>query len=128
MIEIILVETGVNVAETIKALTEIRHTPASPNSIRRMSSSTQNIYNSLSGSQQNLVQQNTSPILSSFQGGVPTKLSYISQSGGVIYAQPSVPGSPNAIKRVASIRSQSADRKSVDGTVYVLNVCFFILP
>lgn len=115
--------TGVKVAETVKALTELKHTPASPNSIRRMAG--------LSGSAQNIFQPQQPPNErpSSFQGsgnigGTPapvlstfqtqSKVSYLSQSGGVVYAQPSqvMGGSPNAVRRITSFRSQSADRKS----------------
>ncbi|XP_050292981.1 uncharacterized protein LOC126733634 isoform X2 [Anthonomus grandis grandis] len=108
---------GIKVAETVRALTELKHTPASPNSIRRMagiSGSAQNIFQS--------VQQNERPTsfqsasspgsgLTTFQS--QTKVSYLSQSGGVVYAQPSqvVGGSPNAVRRITSFRSQSADRK-----------------
>ncbi|XP_022912928.1 protein MTSS 1 isoform X2 [Onthophagus taurus] len=100
---------GVNVAETVKALTELKHTPASPNAIRRSAPQIQNVVYSTSPNMQQ------SPILSSFQGGAK-KLSYVSQSGGVIYAQPSqvIPGSPSAVRKI-SLRSQSADRKSGEG-------------
>ncbi|XP_044744442.1 protein MTSS 2 isoform X2 [Coccinella septempunctata] len=93
---------GVNVAETVKALTELKHTPASPNAIRRTSS--QNIY------QNQNANQPQGPMLSTFQN----KVSYLSQSGGVVYAQPSqiLSGSPTAIRRYNNMRSQSADRKS----------------
>ncbi|XP_076259378.1 missing-in-metastasis isoform X5 [Rhynchophorus ferrugineus] len=114
------INTGVNVAETVKALTELRHTPASPNSIRRMAA--------MSGSAQNIFQAQTTPndrpmsyqggggnvsaVLSTFQS--QTKVSYLSQSGGVVYAQPSqvVGGSPNAVRKITSFRSQSADRQT----------------
>ncbi|XP_030763304.1 protein MTSS 2 isoform X2 [Sitophilus oryzae] len=115
------INTGVNVAETVKALTELRHTPASPNSIRRMAG--------ISGSAQNIFQgqpaANERPV--SYQGGgvapgtvlstfqsQPPKVSYLSQSGGVVYAQPSqvVGGSPNAVRKITSFRSQSAERPS----------------
>nr|CAI5852194.1 unnamed protein product [Callosobruchus analis] len=103
--------TGVNVAETVKALTELKHTPASPNSVRRMSASTQNIYQNMQTGQATCTTPQ-SPILSTFQS--QTKVSYVSQSGGVVYAQPSpfVGGSPNAVRRINNFRSQSADRKS----------------
>ncbi|KAK9873756.1 hypothetical protein WA026_002111 [Henosepilachna vigintioctopunctata] len=96
---------GVNVAETVKALTELKHTPASPNSLRRMSVSTQNIFPN-----QNTTVQPQSPVLSTFQN----KVAYLSQSGGVVYAQPSqvMSGSPTAVRRFSNLRSQSADRKS----------------
>lgn len=95
---------GVNVAETVKALTELKHTPASPNAIRRMSTSSQNIFQNQNANQQQ------STMLSTFQN----KVSYISQSGGVVYAQPSqiIGGSPTAVRRYNNMRSQSADRKS----------------
>ncbi|KAH1007882.1 hypothetical protein HUJ04_005062 [Dendroctonus ponderosae] len=118
----VLPNTGVKVAETVKALTELKHTPASPNSIRRLagiSGSAQNIFqpqqmpaerpnsfqpggNTISGS---------NPVFSTFQN--QAKVSYLSQSGGVVYAQPSqvIGGSPNAVRRITSFRSQSADRK-----------------
>lgn len=98
-------QPGVKVAETVKALTELKHTPASPNSIRRMSASSQAIYQNTTNAQQN-------PVLSTFQS--QTKVSYVSQSGGVVYAQPSqiLGGSPTSARRVNSFRSQSADRKS----------------
>lgn len=97
---------GVNVAETVKALTELKHTPASPNATRKLSASSQNIFQN-----QNTVSTNSSQ-LSTFQN--QTKVSYVSQSGGVVYAQPSqiLGGSPTAIRRFHSYRSQSADRKS----------------
>lgn len=81
-----------------------------------MAPSSQAVFQSVANQQTNIQLQ--SPILSSFQGG-QTKLSYVSQSGGVIYAQPSqiIPGSPVTIRRNNSIRSQSADRKS-DGMVF----------
>ncbi|CAH1102078.1 unnamed protein product [Psylliodes chrysocephalus] len=113
---------GINVAETVKALTELNHTPASPNSIRRMSSSSQNLYQTsqnlhqqqpLSQNQyQSSSQYNQGPIFSTFQS--QSKVSYVSQSGGVVYAQPMqiMGGSPNAIRRIHNMRSQSADRKS----------------
>lgn len=108
-----------NVAETVKALTELKHTPASPNSIRRMSAT----------SHTTLITQTTvhapppsglqpqSPILSTFQNPGQPKPSYVSQSGGVIYAHPSqiVSGSPSEIRRVNSFRSQSAERRPIDG-------------
>lgn len=114
---------GVNVADAVKALTELKHTPASPNSIRRMSTSSQSVYQAHAGSNQpqqqqlQAQQQQQSPVLSSFhsQG---QKLSYVSQSGGIIYAQPSqiMPASsPSAVRRISSFRSQSADRKSSEG-------------
>ncbi|XP_063908302.1 protein MTSS 2 isoform X2 [Zophobas morio] len=101
--------TGVKVAETVKALTELKHTPASPNSIRRMSASSQSIYQSHVTS---TTPTSQGPILSTFQS--QTKVSYVSQSGGVVYAQPSqvLGGSPTATRRANSFRSQSADRKS----------------
>ncbi|KAJ8962738.1 hypothetical protein NQ318_001136 [Aromia moschata] len=101
---------GINVAETVKALTELKHTPASPNSIRRMSASTQNIYQNIQSSM--TIPTPQGPVLSTFQS--QTKVSYVSQSGGVVYAQPSqvMGGSPNAVRRVNNFRSQSADRKS----------------
>ncbi|XP_050514800.1 protein MTSS 1 isoform X1 [Diabrotica virgifera virgifera] len=97
---------GINVAETVKALTELNHTPASPGSIRRMSTSSQNLY------QTTQTQFNSGPVLSTFQS--QSKLSYVSQSGGVVYAQPMqiMGGSPNAMRRINNLRSQSADRKS----------------
>ncbi|XP_015837248.1 protein MTSS 2 isoform X4 [Tribolium castaneum] len=100
--------TGMKVAETVKALTELKHTPASPNSIRRMSASSQSIYQSHSTTPTS--QQG--PVLSTFQA--QTKVSYVSQSGGVVYAQPSqvLCGSPTATRRVNSFRSQSAERRS----------------
>ncbi|KAF5301345.1 hypothetical protein FQA39_LY10743 [Lamprigera yunnana] len=100
---------SVNVAETVKALTELKHTPASPSSIRRMSSTSQ-----ISTMPQVLPQ---SPILSTFQSPGQPKPSYVSQSSGVIYAHPSqiLSGSPSEIRRVNSARSQSAERKSNDG-------------
>ncbi|KRT81434.1 hypothetical protein AMK59_5999 [Oryctes borbonicus] len=99
---------GVNVAETVKALTELKHTPASPNALRRSVSQTQPTV-------QQMAQQ--SPILSSFQSSGKNKVAYVSQSaGGIIYAQPSqvIPGSPSAVRRI-SLRSQSAERKSTEG-------------
>ncbi|XP_074037385.1 missing-in-metastasis isoform X1 [Leptinotarsa decemlineata] len=98
---------GINVAETVKALTELKHTPASPNSIRRMSSSSQNLYQNVQPHPQ---PQNTG--FSTFQS--QAKVAYVSQSGGVVYAQPSqvLGGSPNALRRFNNFRSQSADRKS----------------
>ncbi|CAH1983026.1 unnamed protein product [Acanthoscelides obtectus] len=113
---------GVNVAETVKALTELKHTPASPNSVRRMSASTQNIYQNMQTGQATCGSPQ-SPILSTFQS--QTKVSYVSQSGGVVYAQPSqfVGGSPNAVRRINNFRSQSADRKS-EGPVSVVGSTF----
>lgn len=108
---------GVNVAETVKALTELKHTPASPNSVRRMSASSQSIFQAhVASTQQTTCLSPQSPMLSSFQSH-GQKLSYLSQSGGIIYAQPSqiISGSPSAVRRVSSFRSQSADRKSGDG-------------
>ncbi|KAG5884113.1 hypothetical protein JTB14_024151 [Gonioctena quinquepunctata] len=57
-------------------------------------------------------QQNT--VFSTFQGQNLNKVAYVSQSGGVVYAQPSqlMGGSPNALRRMNNFRSQSADRKS----------------
>lgn len=112
-----------NVAETVKALTELKHTPASPNSVRRMSSSSQNLFQNPQPcqSQTQMPLQNTQGlILSTFQS--QSKVSYVSQSGGVVYAQPAqvFGGSPNAIRRITSFRSQSADRKS-DGTYIYYN-------
>ncbi|KAJ8932071.1 hypothetical protein NQ314_014973, partial [Rhamnusium bicolor] len=105
--------SGINVAETVKALTELKHTPASPNSIRRMSASTQNIYQNIQTVQSPSAIQSQSPVLSTFQS--QSKVSYVSQSGGVVYAQPAQVmsgGSPNAVRRINNFRSQSADRKS----------------
>lgn len=106
--------SGVNVAETVKVLTELKHTPASPNSVRRMSSSSQNLYqnNPNTPSPTPQIQNSQGLILSTFQS--QAKVSYISQSGGVVYAQPAqiLSGSPNAVRRITSFRSQSADRKS----------------
>lgn len=62
---------GVNVAETIKALTELKHTPASPSATRR----NQQVINSV---------QNTVPQLSSFQS--PQQPQKIHQNS--IYANP----------------------------------------
>ncbi|XP_017781337.1 PREDICTED: mucin-5AC isoform X4 [Nicrophorus vespilloides] len=126
---------GVNVAETIKALTEQRHMPASPNSVRRMSTSSQSPYGvgmqhqSIYSSGQHSSTQSIyssgstsvnqpSPILSSFQSNNQSKLTYINQSGGVIYAQPTqmtLPGSPNASRKINSMRSQSAERRQGEG-------------
>lgn len=104
-----------NVAETVKALTELKHTPASPGSIRRMSVTSQTtvVTHSI---QQNVV-PGQSTLLSTFQNPGQVKPSYVSQSGGVIYAHPSqiVSGSPSEIRRVNSLRSQSAERRSNDG-------------
>ncbi|XP_068894467.1 protein MTSS 1 isoform X5 [Tenebrio molitor] len=102
--------TGIKVAETVKALTELKHTPASPNSVRRTSASSQSIYQTHGGNAAPQPQQG--PLLSTFQS--QTKVSYVSQSGGVVYAQPSqiLGGSPAAARRANSFRSQSADRKS----------------
>ncbi|KAK9732366.1 IRSp53/MIM homology domain [Popillia japonica] len=111
-----LSNVGVNVAETVKALTELKHTPASPNALRRSVSQTQPVF-PMPHAQQQMAAQQQSPILSSFQGGGKNKLSYVSQSaGGIIYAQPSqvIPGSPSAVRRI-SLRSQSAERKSTEG-------------
>lgn len=105
--------SGINVAETVKVLTELKHTPASPNSVRRMSSSSQNLYQNTQSTQPHMQMQNTQGlILSTFQS--QSKVSYVSQSGGVVYAQPAqvMGGSPNAVRRITSFRSQSADRKS----------------
>ncbi|XP_066257430.1 uncharacterized protein mim isoform X2 [Euwallacea similis] len=115
--------TGIKVAETVKALTELKHTPASPNSIRRLagiSGSAQNIFQpqQINNERPNSFQSGgngvsgSNPLLSSFQ--TQSKVSYLSQSGGVVYAQPSqvMGGSPNAVRRITSFRSQSADRKS----------------
>ncbi|XP_056641071.1 mucin-2 isoform X1 [Diorhabda sublineata] len=97
--------TGINVAETVKALTELNHTPASPNSVRRMSTSSQNIFQTTSQT------QFATPLLSTFQN--QSKVSYLSQSGGVVYAQPlQITGSPTTMRRIQNLRSQSADRKS----------------
>lgn len=79
-----------------------------------MSASSQSVYQT---NQSNVAAvQQQSPVLSSFhsQG---QKLSYVSQSGGIIYAQPSqiMPGSPSAVRRISSFRSQSAERKSSEG-------------
>ncbi|XP_018562926.1 metastasis suppressor protein 1 isoform X2 [Anoplophora glabripennis] len=105
---------GINVAETVKALTELKHMPASPNSIRRMSASTQNIYQNIQTVQTSSTIPTQGPVLSTFQS--QTKVSYVSQSGGVVYAQPSQimggGGSPTAVRRINNFRSQSADRKS----------------
>lgn len=109
--------SGINVAETVKALTELKHMPASPNSIRRMSASAQNIYQNIQTVQTSSTIQTQGPVLSTFQS--QSKVSYVSQSGGVVYAQPSqVMGgnSPNAVRRINNFRSQSADRKS-DGKI-----------
>ncbi|KAJ8926094.1 hypothetical protein NQ315_009951 [Exocentrus adspersus] len=96
--------SGINVAETVKALTELKHTPASPNSIRRMSASAQNIYQNIQTMQSSTTIQAQGPVLSTFQ------------IRGVVYAQPSqiMGGGPNAgaIRRLNNFRSQSADRKS----------------
>ncbi|XP_049817877.1 uncharacterized protein LOC109597373 isoform X3 [Aethina tumida] len=106
-------QAGVNVAETVKALTELRHTPASPNSIRRMSASSQSLFQSATNANTATQQQ---PMLSTFQAAQAAnqKLSYVSQSGGVVYAQPSqiMGGSPNAVRRINHFRSQSAERKA----------------
>ncbi|KAK4885483.1 hypothetical protein RN001_001754 [Aquatica leii] len=95
---------SVNVAETVKALTELKHTPASPSSIRRMSANQGSFPQSVS----------QSSILSTFQSPGQPKPSYVSQTAGVIYAHPSqiVSGSPSEIRRVNSMRSQSAERKT----------------
>lgn len=55
--------SGIKVAETVKALTELKHTPASPNSIRRLAG--------ISGSAQNIFQPQQMPAErpSSFQSG-----------------------------------------------------------
>lgn len=104
--------SGVNVAETVKVLTELKHTPASPNSVRRMSSSSQNLYQNAQCSQPSTQPNSAGLILTTFQS--QAKVSYVSQSGGVVYAQPAqvLGGSPNAVRRITSFRSQSADRKS----------------
>ncbi|XP_048523340.1 flocculation protein FLO11 isoform X3 [Dendroctonus ponderosae] len=112
----VLPNTGVKVAETVKALTELKHTPASPNSIRRLAG--------ISGSAQNIFQPQQMPAErpNSFQpggntisGSNPVFSTFQNQakSGGVVYAQPSqvIGGSPNAVRRITSFRSQSADRK-----------------
>lgn len=126
---------GVNVAETVKALTELKHTPASPNALRRSISQTQPVFphaqigQQMAQHQQYQQQQQQSPILSSFQGGGKNKLSYVSQSaGGIIYAQPSqvIPGSPSAVRRI-SLRSQSAERKSTEGRRSMPSVKRFII-
>lgn len=78
-----------------------------------MSSSSQNLYQTPPSAQTSTVAQNQQGlILSTFQS--QTKVSYVSQSGGVVYAQPAqvMGGSPNAVRRITSFRSQSADRKS----------------
>lgn len=75
-----------------------------------MSASSQSIYQSHVSNPPPTTQQG--PVLSTFQS--QTKVSYVSQSGGVVYAQPSqlLCGSPTATRRVNSFRSQSAERKS----------------
>ncbi|CAG9821314.1 unnamed protein product [Phaedon cochleariae] len=97
----------------VKALTELKHTPASPNSIRRMSSSSQNLYQASQGVAPTApLSQPSGPAFSTFH---QSKVAYVSQSGGVVYAQPAQVGagsSPNVVRRIASFRSQSADRKS----------------
>lgn len=116
-----------NVADAVKALTELKHTPASPNSIRRMSTSSQSVYQATNQPQlQQQQQQQQTPVLSSFhsQG---QKLSYVSQSGGIIYAQPSQimsGSSPNAVRRISSFRSQSAERKSSEGEKNLVKIVF----
>lgn len=77
-----------------------------------MSSSSQNLYQNIQSVQQSScqIQGTQSPMLSTFQS--QTKVSYVSQSGGVVYAQPvQIMGSPNAVRRINNFRSQSADRK-----------------
>lgn len=108
-----------NVAETVKVLTELKHTPASPNAVRRMSSSSQNLYQNAQSSQPQQMPNTQGLILSTFQS--QTKVSYVSQSGGVVYAQPAqvLGGSPNAVRRISSFRSQSADRKPDGKLTYV---------
>lgn len=97
-----------NVAETVKVLTELKHTPASPNSVRRMSAS-------------QLQQQTaTTPVLSSFQtpnNNISSIYGTIKQStGGGIYAQPQhLLPSPSTLRRINSTRSQSAERKIGEG-------------
>ncbi|GLV36290.1 missing-in-metastasis [Carabus blaptoides fortunei] len=95
---------GVNVAETVKVLTELKHTPASPNSARRMS--TQSLQ---------LQPQPPQPVLSSFQSPSNAIYGTIKQGqSNTIYAQPSqlIQGSPSAIRRATGNRSQSAERKT----------------
>lgn len=55
-----------------------------------------------------------------------TQVSYLSQSGGVVYAQPSqvIGGSPNAVRRITSFRSQSADRKPEGKQLYNCELFF----
>lgn len=98
---------GVNVAETVKALTELKHTPASPNSVRRMSATQPSI--------QQIQQTTTTTILSSFQSRNNNNPIYgtIKQTtNSTIYAQPShLSSSPSTLRRTGSTRSQSAERK-----------------
>lgn len=106
--------SGVKVAETVKALTELKHTPASPNSVRRISGSAQSLFQPTNQTAQPQFNANNSPnpVLSTFQSQTQ-KVSYVSQSGGVVYAQPSqLLGSPNTVRRINNFRSQSAERKS----------------
>ena len=87
-----------------------------------MSASSQSIYQSHVTS---TTPTSQGPILSTFQS--QTKVSYVSQSGGVVYAQPSqvLGGSPTATRRANSFRSQSADRKSGENNCHLKkNQCF----
>lgn len=111
---------GVNVAETVKALTELRHTPASPNSIRRVAAAHQQ--NASPNIQQvnqqhnttNIVQQTTTQttVLTSFQSpGNNSIYGTIKQTtSSTIYAQPAqlahthLPPSPSSLRRVGSFR------------------------
>ncbi|XP_044739593.1 mucin-3A isoform X2 [Chrysoperla carnea] len=106
---------GINVAETVKALTELKHTPASPGATRRNSQIQQQQQQPQSPvvANQPIPAQNV-PQFSSFQPQQPIKVHHNS-----IYAQPNQVirinpnSSPNAIRRITSTRSQSADRQPV---------------
>lgn len=103
---------GVNVAETVKVLTELKHTPASPNSARRMS--TQSLQ---------LQPQPPQPVLSSFQSPSNAIYGTIKQGqSNTIYAQPSqlIQGSPSAIRRATGNRSQSAERKTGESKLNIM--------
>jgi hypothetical protein len=75
--------------------------------VRRTSASSQSIYQTHGGNATPQPQQG--PLLSTFQS--QTKVSYVSQSGGVVYAQPSqiLGGSPR--RRSPGEQLQVAERR-----------------
>lgn len=130
------------VAETVKVLTELKHTPASPNSVRRMSTQSlqaqqiqqiQQLQQQFQ--QQQLLQQQQSPVqtpvLSSFQSPANPIYGTIRQSN-TIYAQPSQlvpPGSPISVRKMSipGNRSQSAERRIGEGIHDHIHVFMIII-